>query len=397
MSESIHASLLTIHEEEETLQPISSSLPTQQHNDHHQQHHEEEKQQDKSDARNDDDNLKIFSQQIYDYISQKNFRQALEVLIHWMNSDHATPDDGVHMIEFLKKIYKLGFQRLSNVFRELEQGQNDCKKLILAAMYCGRCGHEVDYEKAMALFESDSLKYHYFSQNMLGNIYSNGPNGIDVDYHLAKEYYEMAAAQNYSSGFHNLGNLYYYGNGVEQNYTKAKEYFELAAQKNHHDFKCNKYLAFENHYSEALYVLGTLYEWGDGVVLDTKKAMEYYKQAVELNNEYSAFSIGETLENSNDFEGAVKYYTISANLNYAEAQYRLAEMYQTGLGVAQNLSKAIYYFELAAEQEYYDAEEQGAALRLQRFYLNFHSKLFKTLALGLFSDVIVVAVQEYDD
>ncbi|KAF0977030.1 hypothetical protein FDP41_003683 [Naegleria fowleri] len=372
------------------------SIPIQQEQQHTNDHHDDDYEREMI-IHNDSMNIVLLSQQIYEYIAQKDFMQALKLLIEWMNSDQATPHDAAHIIEFLKKIYKLGFHHLSHVFRELQENQNDCKKLILAAMYCGRCGHPVDYEKAISLFESsDSLKSHYFSQNMMGNIYSNG-NGVDIDYTKAKEYYEMAAKQNYSSGFHNLGNMYYYGNGVQQDFTKAMELFELAAQKTHYDVTCNKYLAFENHYAEALYVLGTMYELGDGVEKDTRKAIEYYQQAVQLNHEYAAFSIGETFEIDNNYEEAVKYFKIASSLNFVEAQYRLAEMYRDGIGAEQNLTKAIYYFELAAENEYYDAEDQSKELRLQRFCSHFHNKLLSHLALHSFSDVCTISFQEVAD
>ncbi|KAG2372909.1 hypothetical protein C9374_008840 [Naegleria lovaniensis] len=343
-----------------------------------------------SDRSNMTTSVQFSQQQIYEYINQRNFEQALDLLMKWMNSDQATADDSGHIFEYLKKIHKFGFNNFSSVFRDLEddQHQNDCKKLLLACMNCGRCGHAADFDKARLLFQSDSLKSHYLSQNMMGNLYFEGK-GVPINYIKAKEYYELAAQQNYSSGVHNMGNMYYYGHGVAQDYMKAKECFELASQKALLEITCHNNYAFENHYSEAMCALGMLFQFGlgvdqshekakecyeaaakhhsakayynlgvmnylgHGVPIDMVKAREYYELAAAQNHSDAINEMGNLYFNGDDvvqsYEKAREYYERAVQLNNTEAMLTMAEMFEQGLGVTPNFEQAAKYYKMASD------------------------------------------------
>jgi hypothetical protein len=47
---------------------------------------------------------------------------------------------------------------------------------------------------------------------------------------------------------------------------------------------------------------------------------------------------------------AVRYYQLSADQGYAQAQNSLAHCYQQGIGVARNAGEAVRYYRLAAAQ-----------------------------------------------
>ena len=53
---------------------------------------------------------------------------------------------------------------------------------------------------------------------------------------------------------------------------------------------------------------------------------------------------------------AIYYYTLAANQNFPEAQFVLGCIYDEGKYVATNIDKSIHYFSLAANQNYRDAQ-----------------------------------------
>ena len=66
------------------------------------------------------------------------------------------------------------------------------------------------------------------AQAYLGDYYGAGFDGKE-NKGKAREYYEMAAAQNSADSLYNLATVYFNGNGVEKDGNKAMKYLERAA------------------------------------------------------------------------------------------------------------------------------------------------------------------------
>lgn len=79
-----------------------------------------------------------------------------------------------------------------------------------------------------------------------------------------------------------LGILYEDGNGVRQDYRKAKEWYKKAAEQGH---------------AKAQYFLGGLYYFARGVQQDYHKAKEWYEKAAEQENAGAQFALGVLYEN----------------------------------------------------------------------------------------------------
>lgn len=75
----------------------------------------------------------------------------------------------------------------------------------------------------------------------------------------------------------------------------------------------------------ATYMIGVIYEKGDGV--------------------------------KTDYAEAAKWYLKSADKGDSAAQYRLGRLYERGEGVEQNMDEAIKLYKKAAKQGYVDARE----------------------------------------
>jgi TPR repeat protein len=60
---------------------------------------------------------------------------------------------------------------------------------------------------------------------------------VAQDYAKARELYEEAAAQGSTNAMFNLGTFYDYGRGMAQDYAKAREWYQKAADKGDADAK----------------------------------------------------------------------------------------------------------------------------------------------------------------
>ena len=124
--------------------------------------------------------------------------------------------------------------------------------------------------------------------------------------------YEQAVAAGDTEAMYNLGDLYYYGEGVSQDFEQAKIYYEQAAAGGN---------------DSALFSLGELYYYGEGVSQDYLQAKNYYEQAVAAGNVNALFALGYLYENgegvSQDFDKAKEYYKKAAELGNEDAKKRL--------------------------------------------------------------------------
>lgn len=121
------------------------------------------------------------------------------------------------------------------------------------------------------------LGYYYYSEAE--------DNKKEEDYHKAKEYFTQAEKRGSKDAMYLLGELYYYGEGVSQDYLKAAQYYEKAAALKQ---------------KEAIFSLGSLYMNGLGFDENPQKALEYYHQAAKLNHNTSINTLGYYYETGGD-------------------------------------------------------------------------------------------------
>lgn len=87
------------------------------------------------------------------------------------------------------------------------------------------------------------------------------------------------------------------------------------------------------------------------------KALPLLEKAAEQNHPVTLYQLGFCYEKGfQDYIRAAKYYLLSAELGYANAQNSLGILYEKGLGVDKDHTQAEKYYRLAAEQGYFRAE-----------------------------------------
>lgn len=126
---------------------------------------------------------------------------------------------------------------------------------------------------------------------------------------------------------YNIGVMYYRGDaekGVTKNFKKALEWFKKAAAAHGH------YAAKANHW------LGTMYNKGQGVKIDFKKAKQHWYAAADAGhaqaqvNIADLFKTGEKEERNDNV--AFRYYSLAAEQGHVDAQFLCGDMYRQGLG-----------------------------------------------------------------
>lgn len=194
----------------------------------------------------------------------------------------------------------------------------------------------------IVLDDEQALKYHLMaahqnnlgSQYQLGRIYLYGW-GQDKDIKKGMKWLLMAANGGYTAAFSALGRIYGNENNSVFNQNKAIYWYKLGAE-----------LGDEASYLE----LGLAYLLGKGVNQDTKNAVLWFMKALEAKDRVvrsdAASWLGTIYENgfgiSSDFEKAISFYNEAIEIDEnITAAYNLANMYLQGHGVEVNYRKAV--------------------------------------------------------
>jgi TPR repeat protein len=123
------------------------------------------------------------------------------------------------------------------------------------------------------------------AQESLGEIYAHGSGEIAQNLAEAVTWFRRAADEGDVSGLFELGQMYRSGSGVTQDYAEAAKWFREAAERGEvpnwfreaaeHHLVQSKY----KDAGSAQFMLGTLYEWGDGVPQDIVLAHMWFNLA----------------------------------------------------------------------------------------------------------------------
>jgi TPR repeat protein len=148
------------------------------------------------------------------------------------------------------------------------------------------------------------------AQNAVGEMLTDGKQGVTVDVVEAAAWFRKAAIQQFAAGQVNLGLMLEHGQGVLQDQAEASRWYRRAALEG---------------FAEGQHNLARLYETGKGLPLDLGQAVFWYAKAV--------------------------------NQNFAPSQYTYGLMHRDGIGVTRNPAEAIRLFRRAASQGLTEARE----------------------------------------
>ncbi len=104
----------------------------------------------------------------------------------------------------------------------------------------------------------------------------------------------------------------------------------------------------------AQYMLGGMYDSGDGVPKNEGEALRLYRLAAAQGYEGAEFTLGHCYKTGRlvkkDLKEAFRWYTLAAQKGLAGAQVELGVMYSRGEGTTQDYQLAVKWFTRAAEE-----------------------------------------------
>ena len=121
--------------------------------------------------------------------------------------------------------------------------------------------------------------------------------------------------------------------GVAVNLADAVKYLTQAAEKGQ---------------AVAQYRLGTLYEHGQGVVIDPAKAAHWYELSAAQGNRKAMHNLAVVYASKKDMADAARWFAKAAALGLPDSQFNLAILYEKGGGVPQSLADAFKWYAIAA-------------------------------------------------
>lgn len=162
---------------------------------------------------------------------------------------------------------------------------------------------------------------------------------------------------------------YYEGPENKRSYKKARQY-------------CEKGIAKDPHHIKSLFRLGTIYRCGQGVDINTGTAREYYARAADAGD-YSSLTQVVALDHPacgtasqwnnagrdyyygqngklQDYKKAraCNEFALGLDARHAESLYMQGQLYARGLGVEQNIARALAFFEMAVREGHREARTQ---------------------------------------
>lgn len=190
--------------------------------------------------------------------------------------------------------------------REIPPPKDPNDLYVLGGMYYQGITVPVDKEKAAALYRMSADGGNADAMVRLGIIYMTG-DGLEQDYLEASKLFRRAADRGNTDGEYLLATLYSRGKGVDRNPIEAvKLCMHAAAEgctgamtelavwyregRNYMDVsvaKCIYWLnkAAEKKYPEALYELGAMYCFGEGVKKDVENGRVLLEYAAKYGDE----------------------------------------------------------------------------------------------------------------
>lgn len=151
-------------------------------------------------------------------------------------------------------------------------------------------------------------------------------------------YYKKAADMGFSPAQHQLGLLYLRGKGVEKNLAEALKLFHLAAKQG---------------FRKSFSMLGVMYHYAIGTKRDIQKCIEFSSIAANMGSKKSSFVIATVYWEDKDLKKvAVNIFQELAQKGYAPAQYFIGNLYFSGSIGQRDIQRTLYYWDLAAKQNY---------------------------------------------
>lgn len=272
--------------------------------------------------------------------------------LHWLEVAADAKHPGA--LQTLGIMYERGFAVSQDFSRALELYRQSASldypraMKCLGTMYSMGWGCKKDEVEAVTWYKKAAERGDEAAFDCLGWAYLNGL-GVPKDLSQGLHWLRKGAAAGNPSSQANLCYAYIRGIGVQTNYPEAKAWAEKSAAKG---------------YPLGLINLGDIYRHGLGVEADFGKAREYYQRTITNDSAGLArgadrgalagayVGLGDMLRLGQGVEtnaaAAVEMYRRGAEVQDAQAEFRLGAVYLFGVGVPQDRGQAVAWYSRAA-------------------------------------------------
>lgn len=224
----------------------------------------------------------------------------------------------------------------------------------IGKMVASGIGTEQDYQKAAEWFELSAEKKYKYAQYSLGALYHRGQ-GVGKDMDKAFELYLKSAKQGFPYADFEVAKMFRDGIGTDKDESKSGQHFKKA-------FQGFELLEKSSHDDKIQYRLGWMLQNGVGTDQDIPRAKEYYAKSEKLGNIFSGFALAKLIlkeENPKpeELQKAIEFLRSVANSDDASefksikssATYLLGKLFLDGKVVLKDISQAIRYLTMSAE------------------------------------------------
>jgi len=154
---------------------------------------------------------------------------------------------------------------------------------------------------------------------------------------------------NDGQAFFTLGSYYRDGLfGLPQDYDKALELFHRAAELGNAD---------------AYGCIGNVYENGEGIVVDKKKAKHYYELGAMGGDVAARYNLGLEEEDAGNIDKAIKHFMIAVRCGDNQSLEMVKEFYANGNATKEDYTKALQSYQIYLDEIKSDQRDQAAAVR----------------------------------
>lgn len=183
----------------------------------------------------------------------------------------------------------------------------------------------------------------------------------NYDYQSALYWYQKAADQGSPIAQLKIGFMYQHHLGV----AKSK-HISLISITSYESAKDADYIKAVYWYQKSAYQgnadaqssLGFMYQHGYGVANDSQKAFYWYQKAADQGDANAQNALANVFNKAGNYKNAFYWYQKSAYQGNSDAQSSLGNMYLHGMGITKDESKAVYWYQKAADHEFGAQEDQ---------------------------------------
>ena len=134
--------------------------------------------------------------------------------------------------------------------------------------------------------------------------------------------------------------------GYPQDYTKALECWHRAGELGE---------------SKSYGCIGYLYEHGEGVKADPKKALHYTELSAMMGSETARHNLGCDERDKGNFDRAIKHWMIAAGAGDADSLNQIKGLYSNGYATKEDYTKALQSYQVYLSEIKSDQRDEAAA------------------------------------